>query len=112
MFTLAGLGWAVLYAGYYASRDPLTFAVFFVVPVWPAFHVAWRKALMDMSDRAPRASLFALEGAVSAAYEAAVALLGGYLADTLSPRVLMAASSLLALAGAAAARAFLGERQN
>jgi len=100
MFTLAGLGWAVLYAGYYLSNDPLTFAAFFIVPIWPAFHVTYQKVLMDLSDKSERASLFASERLVSTVYGLAVGLIAGYLADALSPRTLLAISSLLALCGA------------
>jgi len=103
MFTLAGLGWTILYAGYYLSRDPYIFALFFIVPVWPAFHVTYRKALMDVSDYCERATLFAIEGLISTIYGSILGLVGGYLADTITPRNLLALSSALALLGAVTA---------
>jgi len=109
MFTLAGLGWTVLYAGYYLSRDPYIFALFFVIPVWPAFHVTYQKTLMDVSDYCERATLFATEGLISTIYGSIVGLIGGYLADVITPKNLLALSSALALLGAVTAYLLLRE---
>lgn len=101
MFTLAGLGWAVLYAGYFLSPNPLVFAAFFIFPVWPLFWVAYSKALMDISDEAERATFFAFEGVLSTIYGSAVGMVAGRLADTLGPRTVFLASSAAALAATA-----------
>ncbi|MEM0093932.1 MAG: MFS transporter [Thermofilum sp.] len=101
MFALAGLGWLALYTGYYLSPSPYIFAVFFVLPVWPAFWIAYSKALMDVSDQTERAALFAFESILSSIYGAALAALSGYLADLFGPRQLFLLSA--ASAGLAAA---------
>ena len=96
MFTLAGLGWTLLYLGYYLSSTPQTFAAFFVVPVWPAFWLAYNKAMMEVSDTTERAKLYAFEGMLSAVYSSAVGLAASYLADSFGPRNLFLISTLAA----------------
>ena len=107
MFTLAGLGWAALHTGYYLSRSPLEFAAFFIIPVWPAFWLSYSKALMDLSDQAERAELFALEGALSSVYGSAVGVLAGYLADLLGPRQLFLLSAVAAAVATACVQLLL-----
>ncbi|PLJ78419.1 MAG: hypothetical protein B7L53_00240 [Thermofilum sp. NZ13] len=109
MFTLAGLGWAALYAGYYASTNPLVFAAFFIFPVWPLFWVAYSKALMDISDETERATFYAFEGVLSTVYGSAIGMASGYLADITSPRLLFLISSVAALSAALSVRYLLPE---
>jgi DHA1 family multidrug resistance protein-like MFS transporter len=110
MFTLAGLGWVVLYTGYYLSRSPLEFAAFFIIPVWPAFWLSYSKALMDLSDQAERAELFALESVLSSVYGSAVGIAAGYLADLLGPRELFLLSASAAAAATAIVQILLPDR--
>jgi len=110
MFTLAGLGWVALYTGYYLSRSPLEFAAFFVIPVWPAFWLSYSKALMDLSDQAERAELFALESVLSSVYGSAVGILAGYLADLLGPRELFLLSAVAAAAATACVQLLLSSQ--
>jgi len=110
MFTLAGLGWVALYTGYYLSRSPLEFAAFFVIPVWPAFWLSYSKALMDLSDQAERAELFALESVLSSVYGSAVGILAGYLADLLGPRELFLLSAVAAAAATACVQPLLSSQ--
>ncbi len=110
MFTLAGLGWAVLYAGYFLAPNPLVFAFFFIIPVWPLFWVSYSKALMDISDEAERATFYAFEGVLSTVYGSAIGVLAGYLADATSPKLLFLASSIAALASAFLVQLLLPEK--
>ena len=96
MLIFAGIGWLILYLGYYYSTDPLIFAAFFVIPVWPAFQLSYSKLLMDLSDKGERATLYATENMMSQFYAVLLGLLGGYLADVVHPKILF-------LIGAAAA---------
>lgn len=98
MFTMAGLGWTALYAGYFMSPNAIIFAFFFIIPVWPLFWIAYSKALMDISDETERATFYAFEGVLSTIYGSAIGMLAGYLADITNPRSLFLASSLAALA--------------
>jgi DHA1 family multidrug resistance protein-like MFS transporter len=100
MFTMAGLGWTILYAGYYLAPNPLVFAFFFIIPVWPLFWIAYTKALMDISDETERATFYAFEGVLSTIYGSVIGILAGYLADATSPRTLFLLSSLSALSAA------------
>ncbi|ABL78925.1 MFS transporter [Thermofilum pendens] len=107
MFVLAGLGWTALYLGYFLSPNYLVFSLFFVIPVWPAFWLAYSKALMDLSDESERATFYAFEGTLSALFGSAVGVAAGLVADLYSPRTLFLLSSASALLGAAVAGVLL-----
>jgi len=107
MFTLAGLGWVALYTGYYLSRNPLGFAAFYIIPIWPAFWLSYSKALMDLSDQAERAELFTLESALSSIYGSAIGVLASYLADLLGPCELFLLSAAAAAVTTACVRLLL-----
>lgn len=107
MFTMAGLGWTLLYLGYYLSPNYLWFSVFFVIPVWPAFWLAYSKALMDLSDESERATFYAFEGTLSTIFGSLVGIFAGYLADQFAPRTLFLLSALAAVAGTVAANLLL-----
>ncbi|MEZ0345620.1 MAG: MFS transporter, partial [Infirmifilum sp.] len=92
MFTLAGIGWTILYAGYFLSPNPLVFAIFFIIPVWPMFWVSYSKALMEVSDETERATFYAFEGVLSTIYSSAIGIAAGYLADIAMPRTLFLVS--------------------
>jgi DHA1 family multidrug resistance protein-like MFS transporter len=110
MFTVAGLGWTALYLGYYASPNYLWFSLFFIIPVWPAFWLAYSKALMDLSDESERATFYALEGTLSAIFGSLVSILAGYLADLYTPRSIFLLSATAALASTLIVNALLGAR--
>jgi DHA1 family multidrug resistance protein-like MFS transporter len=107
MFTLAGLGWVALYTGYYLSRNPLEFAAFYIIPIWPAFWLSYSKALMDLSDQEKRAELFTLESALSSIYSSAIGVLASYLADLPGPRELFFLSAAEAAVTTACVRLLL-----
>jgi DHA1 family multidrug resistance protein-like MFS transporter len=110
MFTVAGLGWTALYLGYYASPNYLWFSLFFIIPVWPAFWLAYSKALMDLSDESERATFYALEGTLSAIFGSLVSILAGYLADLYTPRSIFLLSATAALASTLIVNALLGRQ--
>lgn len=107
MFTIAGLGWTALYTGYFLAQDPIVFAAILVIPVWPAFWVAYRKALMDISDQTERATFFALESLLTSIYGAALGIASSYVADIVNPRMLFLVSAVAAISSTIAVQKLL-----
>lgn len=97
MFTFAGLGWTILYFGYYFSPSPIIFAIFFIIPIWPAFWITYSKLLMNLSDKTKRAEFYAFEGTLSTIYGNIIGILSGYLADILRPRNMFLLSTISAI---------------
>ncbi len=96
MFTLAGLGWTALYTGYFLAPNPYVFAAILAVPVWPAFWVAYRKALMDISDETERATFFATESLLTTIYGSLLGIAASFIADVFTPRLLFLISAAAA----------------
>jgi len=97
MFTFAGIGWTILYLGYYLSPTPIIFALFFIVPIWPAFWITYNKLLMELSDSTERATFYAFEGILSTILGAIVGIFSGYLADLFGPRNIFILSAAMAI---------------
>ncbi|MEM2137308.1 MAG: MFS transporter, partial [Candidatus Methanomethylicia archaeon] len=97
MFIFAGLGWTILYFGYYFSTSPIIFAIFFIIPIWPAFWITYSKLLMDLSDNTRRAEFYAFEGTLSTIYGNIIGILSGYLADILGPKNMFLLSTISAI---------------
>lgn len=97
MFTFAGLGWTILYFGYYISPTPIIFALFFIIPIWPAFWITYSKCLMELSDKTERAKFYAFEGTLSTIYGNIIGIISGYLADIFGPREMFLLSSTTAI---------------
>ena len=85
---LAGLGWSVLYTVYGLTTDITIFALFFTIPVWPAFAIGYQTLLMKLSDEGSRASIYSIDNILSTIYSASIGILGGYLAEIFTPRPL------------------------
>ncbi|MCD6457519.1 MAG: hypothetical protein J7K82_01590 [Thermoproteales archaeon] len=85
---LAGLGWSVLYTVYGLTTDITIFALFFTIPVWPAFAIGYQTLLMKLSDEGSRASIYSVDNILSTIYSASIGILGGYLAEIFTPRLL------------------------
>jgi len=107
MFTLAGLGWTALYTGYFLAPNPYVFAAILAVPVWPAFWVAYRKALMDISDETERATFFATESLLTTIYGSVLGILASLIADLFHPRLLFLISAAAAAASTLAIQKLL-----
>lgn len=107
MFTLAGLGWTALYTGYFLAQDPIVFAAILVIPVWPAFWVAYRKALMDISDQTERATFFAVESLLTSIYGSVLGITTSYVADLINPRMLFLVSAIAAISSTIAVQKLL-----
>ncbi|MEM3886167.1 MAG: MFS transporter [Candidatus Methanomethylicia archaeon] len=97
MFIFAGLGWTILYLGYYISPTPIIFAIFFIIPIWPAFWITYNKCLMELSDKTERAKFYAFEGTLSTIYGNIIGIISGYLADIFGPREMFLISSASAI---------------
>jgi len=96
MFTFAGIGWTILYLGYYLSPTPTIFALFFIIPIWPAFWITYNKLLMELSDSTDRVTFYAFEGILSTILGAIVGIFSGYLADLFGPRNIFILSASIA----------------
>ncbi|RLE99817.1 MAG: hypothetical protein DRJ57_01815 [Thermoprotei archaeon] len=96
----AAASWAVLYAGYYMSRDPATFALFYVIPVGNAYQLAITAMLYDVTDGRERGRLLGAFSSISSTYLFAATLLGGFLADSLGVRAVFAIGSITYAAAA------------
>ncbi len=107
MFTLAGIGWTALYTGYFLAPNPYVFALILAVPVWPAFWVAYRKALMDLSDETERATFFATENLLTTIYGSLLGIAASLVADIFTPRLLFLISAVAAAAATLAVQRLL-----
>ena len=82
------VGWIVLYIGYGISRDPLTFSMFFIIPIGSAYSLAYTAILYDLTDGGDRGKIFGTLGSLNSVYVFIVSLIGAYIADIYSPRIL------------------------
>ncbi|RLF05902.1 MAG: hypothetical protein DRK00_03105, partial [Thermoprotei archaeon] len=88
-------GWTLLYAGYYASRDPTTFALFYAMPVGNAYQLAITALLYDVTDGKERGKLLGAFSSVTSLYSFVATLAGGFLADLFGVRTIFAVGSVI-----------------
>jgi len=87
MLYFSAVGWTILYLGYLFSRDPLTFSIFFVIPIWPAFNIAYTSMLFDITEGENRTRLLGAMNSLNSIYTFTFSMLGGIIADLFEPRL-------------------------
>ena len=92
---IAAAGWAVLYTGYAVSRDPATFAAFYIIPIGNAYSLAITSMLYDATDGKERGKLLGSYSSLNSLYTLVAATLGGLLADVAGPRIVFTISAVL-----------------
>jgi len=96
------LAWTAMFWGYALSRDPLTFSLFFVIPVGNAFSIAFTSMLYEVCDEGRRGVTLGSFDSLASLHSTLVNIAGGLLADYYGPRAVftVAAAYLLLVAPA------------
>lgn len=98
-YTYSAIGWVIISIGYCLAKDPVTFSIFFIMPVSIAYSIAYNKIIFDASDQSDRASFFSFLGLISSLFSMITGLIAGYIADTFTPYTLLEIYALLSIIG-------------